>query len=41
MSHQDEPELESFLDEYWGLSGNLPLDRRDFLKVLGGGLLVC
>lgn len=41
MSHQDEPELESFQDEYWGLSGNLPLDRRDFLKVLGGGLLVC
>ncbi len=41
MNHRNEPELESFQDEYWGPSGNLPLDRRDFLKVLGGGLLVC
>jgi len=41
MSHRDEPELESFRDEYGGLSGSLPLERRDFLKVLGGGVLVC
>jgi isoquinoline 1-oxidoreductase len=41
MSLRDEPELESFQDEYWGPSGSLHLDRRDFLKVLGGGLLVC
>ncbi|MGD0681444.1 MAG: molybdopterin cofactor-binding domain-containing protein [Terracidiphilus sp.] len=41
MNHRDEPELENFQDEYWGASGNLPLDRRDFLKVLGGGVLVC
>ena len=37
MSLRDEPELESFQDEYWGPSGSLHLDRRDFLKVLGGG----
>ena len=41
MSLRDEPELESFQDEYWSPSGSLHLDRRDFLKVLGGGLLVC
>jgi isoquinoline 1-oxidoreductase len=36
-----EPELESFQDEYWGRPGNLSVDRRDFLKLLGGGLLIC
>ena len=41
MSYRKEPELESFQDEYWGASGSLSLDRRDFLKVLGGGVLVC
>jgi isoquinoline 1-oxidoreductase len=41
MKPRNEPELESFQDGYWRTSGNLPLDRRDFLKVLGGGLLVC
>jgi isoquinoline 1-oxidoreductase len=41
MNHRDEPELESFQDEYWNLSGSLSIDRRDFLKVLGGGVLVC
>jgi isoquinoline 1-oxidoreductase len=41
MKPRNEPEFESFQDEYWGPSGSLPLDRRDFLKVLGGGLLVC
>ena len=41
MSYRKEPELESFQDEYWSPSGSLSLDRRDFLKVLGGGVLVC
>jgi isoquinoline 1-oxidoreductase len=41
MRFRDEPELESFQDEYWGLPGSLHLERREFLKVLGGGLLVC
>ena len=34
------PELECFQDGSWGLS-TLPLARRDFIKLLGGGLFVC
>jgi CO/xanthine dehydrogenase Mo-binding subunit len=33
-------ELESFQEERWRLLA-LPLDRRDFLRFFGGGLLVC
>ena len=40
MNLSELPELESFQDEYWRLP-SLDLDRRDFLKLLGGGLLVC
>ncbi len=36
-----DPELESFQDEYWRQFPALALDRRDFLKLFGGGLLVC
>jgi CO/xanthine dehydrogenase Mo-binding subunit len=36
-----DPELESFQDEYWRQFPALALDRRNFLKLFGGGLLVC
>ena len=39
VGHVD-PELESFQEERWRLLA-LPLDRRDFLRFFGGGLLVC
>lgn len=35
-----DPDLESFQEERWRLLA-LPLDRRDFLRFFGGGLLVC
>ena len=41
MILRDEPELESFQEEYWSPAGSLHVDRRDFLRLLGGGLLVC
>jgi len=41
MILRDEPELESFQEEYWSPNGSIHVDRRDFLKLLGGGLLVC
>ena len=41
MIPRDELNLESFQEEYWGPSGSLRVDRRDFLKLLGGGLLIC
>ena len=41
MIPRDEPNLESFQEEYWGPSGSLRVERRDFLKLLGGGLLIC
>ncbi len=37
---QIDPNLESFQEERWRLLA-LPLDRRDFLRFFGGGLLVC
>ena len=40
MSSRVDPELESFQEERWRLLA-LPLDRRDFLRFFGGGLLVC
>ncbi len=39
VGHVD-PNLESFQEERWRLLA-LPLDRRDFLRFFGGGLLVC
>jgi CO/xanthine dehydrogenase Mo-binding subunit len=41
MIPRDEPELESFQEEYWNPIASLAVDRRDFLKLLGSGLLVC
>jgi isoquinoline 1-oxidoreductase len=40
MSISVDPNLESFQEERWRLLA-LPLDRRDFLRFFGGGLLVC
>jgi isoquinoline 1-oxidoreductase len=40
MSSRVDSELESFQEERWRLLA-LPLDRRDFLRFFGGGLLVC
>lgn len=40
MSKRVDPELESFQEERWRMLA-LPLDRRDFLRFFGGGLLVC
>ena len=40
MSSGADPELEPFQEERWRLLA-LPLDRRDFLRFFGGGLLVC
>jgi isoquinoline 1-oxidoreductase len=41
MIPRDVPDLESFQEEYWKPLGSLEVDRRDFLKLLGGGLLIC
>ena len=41
MIPRDVPDLESFQEEYWNPAVSLPVDRRDFLKFLGGGLLIC
>jgi nicotinate dehydrogenase subunit B len=41
MIPRDVPDLESFQEEYWKSYGSLEVDRRDFLKLLGGGLLIC
>lgn len=35
------PELESFQEDIWNHSLRLQVDRRNFLKMLGGGVLVC
>jgi isoquinoline 1-oxidoreductase len=40
LSRPVDPELEPFQEERWRLLA-LPLDRRDFLRFFGGGLLVC
>jgi len=40
MSGRVDSELEPFQEERWRLLA-LPLDRRDFLRFFGGGLLVC
>jgi CO/xanthine dehydrogenase Mo-binding subunit len=35
------PELESFQEEFWNHSLKLKVDRRNFLRLLGGGVLIC
>lgn len=40
MSKHVDPDLESFQEERWRMLA-LPLDRRDFLRFFGGGMLVC
>ena len=35
------PDLENFQEEYWNPSASLAVDRRAFLKFLGGGVLIC
>jgi isoquinoline 1-oxidoreductase len=41
MNPRSIPELESFQEEFWNHSLRLKVDRRDFLKLLGGGVLIC
>ena len=41
MNPRDVPDLEAFQEEYWKPIGSLSVDRRDFLKLLGGGILIC
>ncbi len=35
------PELENFQEEFWNHSLRLTVDRRNFLRLLGGGVLIC
>jgi isoquinoline 1-oxidoreductase len=41
MNPRTIPELESFQEELWNHSLKLKVDRRNFLKLLGGGVLIC
>src|SRR5579862_8251292 len=41
MSTRTIPELENFQEQYWNHSLKLQVDRRNFLKLLGGGVLIC
>ena len=41
MIPRNVPDLEDFQEEYWNPSASLAVDRRDFLKFLGGGVLIC
>ncbi|HEX4757575.1 MAG TPA: molybdopterin cofactor-binding domain-containing protein [Terracidiphilus sp.] len=41
MIPRNVPDLENFQEEYWNPSASLAVDRRDFLKLLGGGMLIC
>ena len=41
MNPRNIPELESFQEEFWNHSLKLKVDRRNFLKLLGGGMLIC
>ena len=41
MIPRDVPDLESFQEEYWNPVASLSVDRRNFLKFLGGGMLIC
>ncbi len=41
MIPRDVPDLESFQEQYWSPLGSMNVDRRGFLKMLGGGMLIC
>jgi isoquinoline 1-oxidoreductase len=41
MIPRNVPDLENFQEEYWNPSASSAVDRRDFLKFLGGGVLIC
>ena len=41
MIPRDVPDLESFQEEYWNPIASMSVDRRNFLKFLGGGMLIC
>lgn len=41
MKPHNIPELESFQEEFWNHSLRLKVDRRNFLRLLGGGVLIC
>ena len=41
MNPRTIPELESFQEEWWIHSLKSKVDRRNFLKLLGGGVLIC
>jgi isoquinoline 1-oxidoreductase len=41
MNPHNIPELENFQEELWNHSLKLKVDRRNFLKLLGGGVLIC
>lgn len=41
MKTHDVPDLENFQEEFWNHSLKLKVDRRNFLRLLGGGVLIC
>ena len=41
MSARTIPELENFQEQFWNHSLKLKVDRRNFLRLLGGGVLIC
>ena len=41
MKSHNIPELENFQEEFWNHSLRLTVDRRNFLRLLGGGVLIC
>jgi CO/xanthine dehydrogenase Mo-binding subunit len=41
MNPRTIPELENFQEEFWNHSLKLTVDRRNFLRLLGGGMLIC
>jgi CO/xanthine dehydrogenase Mo-binding subunit len=41
MKRHNVPELENFQEEFWNHSLKLKVDRRNFLRLLGGGMLIC
>ncbi len=41
MNPRNIPELENFQEQYWNHSLKLKVDRRNFLRLLGGGVLIC
>ena len=41
MKPHNIPELENFQEEFWSHSLRLKVDRRNFLRLLGGGVLIC